>query len=439
MAEKNARQPEREPDAPIPLRMLKTEAEYRRVTRNLEREERNKYGNFLWNLMRLDFGPKVSLVHLVGDNANARLDPKDEDGLNSLINYYARKEAPEFLRILRYLAAFLLQQARATDSLRHQLFLCFKAVDCLRMIVQHSAFSVSVDAESLVGGLFMDMGTRLPQRFAAYMRTETRIYNLMRQLAVNASNHQARLNLAVQLTSQSSYYDAFVQYQMLLKLLPPMPVEKDRQRGMVYLKMGELIQAIINRTSGPLVDGRKMKNFVDRYNRDYAGRGAELPRLLNLDASTMGRVQRSLRSVANRYFRRAVQVPNLESAAMLSAYRSMGENHFGEKHFAEAAVALVEGYKFLGEPKETLDELESILEYLDMISTSAGRSGRRDLQEWARPHIEDYKKRYMALSRTESAKRLKSSEEEEEDEEGPPRAAARGRPAPRRRAAVRRR
>src|SRR5689334_4048907 len=287
---------------PVSLRTLRTEAEFRRDTRNLDREERDRYSNFLWNMVRLDLGPRVTLTDFVGATAEKSLQYDDEASLKSSVDYYSRQDPRRLIQVLKFFACYVLQQARAEKQFPHQLFLIFKAVDLLRMVVQYSPFSVNGEAETIVYGLFIDLGSAKPARFSKYMKAEAQIHQLMRRLQVAPNDHQARLNMAEQLMQQTSLLDAMVQYHMLLRLYPAMRPEVDRRRGYVYLKMAQVFQDIMDNATGPVQDARKLKNFVERYNRDFSERGKEIPPIGGPDPEALERTLRGVRSQANTHY-----------------------------------------------------------------------------------------------------------------------------------------
>src|SRR5574341_2077025 len=134
--------PARDEGAPVQLKMLRTEAEFRRQTRNLEREERDRYSSFVWNVVRMDLGPRVSLGDVTGLAGEGSLDYRSESSLKRSLDFYSRKERERLILALKFYAAYVLQQARQETAFNRQLFLIFKAVDFLRMIVQYSPHAV---------------------------------------------------------------------------------------------------------------------------------------------------------------------------------------------------------------------------------------------------------------------------------------------------------
>ncbi len=415
------------------LRMLRAESEYRRATRNLQREERDQYSNYLWNMIRLDMGPKVPLTQLVGESGTHVFDPKQEDDLSVSVDYYVENKSDELIQVLRFFAAYLLQHARQARQFSKQLFYLFKAVDLLRMIVQYSPFSINYDAEAIVGGVFIDLGSQRRSQFYRYMETEARIVPLMRQLHSTPNNHNARLAMADLLVRQTSLFDAFLHYQALLRYYPTMRIESDRRRGHVLLKIAEILQGMAERSTGDLKDGRKLRNFVDRYNRDYAAQSGELPRIGRADMAEVRRLQRGLQSLANRYYQRVLAVTSMEPRILVQITQRLGENLLMERRFGESVTLLADGYKHFKGLEETPATMEKRLDYLDVVVIAANRARNRQVQEWAGNLLSDYRKLQTAHSAAEAERKRKRAELLGEDEdliqEEEPESAAPAKPA----------
>ena len=397
------------PNAPVDLRMLRAEAVYRQDTRNLDRAERDRYSNFLWNAVRLDPGPKVRLTDLVGSGGARPLDMGQEDDVRSFVDFYSKKDAGQLLPVLQFFSAYLMQQAREAKDLRKQLFLVFKAVDVLRMIVQHSPLAVSYAAETIVSGIFVDLRIQLPQRFAAYHESQTRIRDLMRRLHQAPNDHAARAQLAEAYAQQTSFYDALVQYQMLLRLLPALPLEQDRRKGLVYVRTGHLFQGLADMSPAALQDGRKLRNFIERYNRDHAGRDP-VPALRDTGAASVRRVQGSFRALANQAYTVAIKVRSLEPHVLLSAYTNLGRNLLAEGRYREAAAVLAEGNRHYRPGQETAAVLDQRERYLGLAAEAAARSNSRELGESVQLQIAETQRRRRNLDAALKEKQKRRAE-----------------------------
>jgi hypothetical protein len=394
---------------PIALRMLRTEAVYRQDTRNLDRTERDRYSNFLWNVVRLDLGPKVRLADLVGTGGAKPLNMAQEDDLSAFVDFYSTKDARQLLPVLQFFAAYLMQQARQAKDQRRQLFLVFKAVDVLRMIVQYSPLSISYPAETVVSGIFADLGGQLPQRFAAYHDHQTRIRALMRRLHHAPNDHSARAQLAEAYARQTSLFDAFVQYQTLLRLLPPTPIERDRRKGLVYVRTGGLFQGLADMKLAALQDGRKLRNFIERFNREQEGRDP-IPALKGTDAAALGRVQRGFRALANRAYTVAIKVQSLDPEVLLSVYTHLGRNLLAEGRSKEAAAVLTEGNRHYRTEPDSLAAFDERVRYLAMLSDAAARAGSRELGEKVLLQLADAQRRRRDLEAAQKEKQKRRAE-----------------------------
>jgi tetratricopeptide (TPR) repeat protein len=382
---------------PLVLRTMKAEAIYRRDTRNLERAERDRYSSFLWNVVRLDLGPRVTLADLVEEAGSRAPADRQEDDLAKSLDFYARKDPERLLPVLKFFSAYLLQKAReATDS-RRQLFLAFKGIDLLRMIVQYSPYSVSLEAESIVAGLLADLNGQLPQRFGRYNETEIRVLATMQVLQHASNDHGARAQLADAYVRQTSHYDALVQYQVLLRLLPAMRLELDRRRGLVHVRIGDLFQGLADMNLVGLQDGRKLRNFVERYTRDHEDGKELLPAVFGSDPNSLRRLQTGFRMLATRSYLRAVKVRDLEPHVLLSVYTRLGRNLIAAGKYKEAASALTEGNRHYKPKQETLAMLDQRVAYLELLADAAHRARRKDLFDQVQVQMTEVKKRHRDL------------------------------------------
>ena len=211
---------------PVDLRTMRVETDFRRSTQRLERQEREAYSSMLWNLMRMDRKPKVAILDLVGPTGDNQLDYSQEDSLKSSVDHYHRRfDRAQLVRVLKYYTVYLMQRARKERDPERQLFLIFKAVEFCRMIVQYSAYTIHAEAETIIFGAFTDLAGQRPAQFTKYVEAEQSIYNIMKKLHFSPVDTDARMEMAEQLVRQSSYFDAFVQYQYLLGRLPRVPRE----------------------------------------------------------------------------------------------------------------------------------------------------------------------------------------------------------------------
>ncbi|HKI99787.1 MAG TPA: hypothetical protein VKB51_15030 [bacterium] len=363
--------------------ILRVEAQYRNETRNLQRQERQKYSSFLWNMMRLDPGPRVTIGDLVGPNQDAPLDFKDESALNASVAYYESKSNPaELIQVLKYFATYLMQQARRETDAERQKFLLFKATDFARMIVQHSDLCVKADAEALVFGVFVALGHAYGEPFRTYARYEETVYQLMRRLQMAPQDLTLRLRLAEALVAQTSYLDALVQFHTMLRILVRRGDAANRQRGWIVARIGDLFQRLSDISSSRLKDARKLRSFISRYNRDFAPRGHELPRLQEITASQVTRIRQALTAEANRWYVQAANAPQLERRQRLRMMAQAAENWNDMGHYREALKGLEDLYRLWQRVPESATTLRDQAQYLKLLTTAAMHLKRRDVMDW---------------------------------------------------------
>lgn len=398
---RSARTPPATPpdEEPVAVRVLRAESQYRRETRDLPREERDRYNNFLWNMVRLDPGPRVTLNDLVGPNQDAHLDDRAEGAMQASVDYYRNKpDHTDLIRVLKFFAAYLLQRARQEPRFSRQQFLLFKAADFCRMIVQYSPYAASADAEAMVFGIFVDMGGAKPEHFGHYMHSEQDIYHLMRRVQMLPNDLRLRYQLAQRLAAQTSHIDALVQYQMLLRLYPPRGHAGERIHGLVYARIGELFQDLAEHAAPGLRDARKLKNFIDRFNRDFASRDNALPRITGPDDRHMPRARAALAREATRWTARAVEVPALDRRQRAVLAMRAARNQLADQP-REAVRTLEQGYFLWSGLRETHDVLTGKAEYLRLLSSAAVNAKDKDRMGWAARELSNVQERLGQIDR----------------------------------------
>lgn len=363
---------------------MRVELQYRNETRNLQRRERDKYGNLLWNMMSLNMGPRVTIADLVGPNQDARLDFKDEVRLQGNIGYYQGRSNPnELIQVLKFFTTYLMQQARKEQDPRRQQFLLFKAVDLARMIVQHSPLSVNAEAEAMVLGIFVALANAHGQPFITYARREDLVYRLMRRLAMVPRDLPLRVKLGEALVEQTSYFDGLVQYQAMLHILVHQGELVMRNRGWVVARMGDLFQQLSDITASRLKDARKLRMFIDRFNRDFAEGGQKLPRLQDVNVMNVSRVRQALLGEAAKWYVQAANDIHLDRRQRLRAAARAAENLNSLGRPREALAVVHDHIGLWSRVQETEATLREHQDFLRQMSNAALRVKRRDLMELA--------------------------------------------------------
>ena len=368
----------------LDMPILRVESQYRNETRTLQRRERDQYSSLLWNIARLDLGPRVMIGELVGPNQDAVLDFSDEAALQSSVSYYQGKADPsELLRVLKFFSTYLMQQARKERDAERQQFLLFKAADLARMIVQHSAMSVNADAEALVFGIFVALSKAYGEPFAHYARHEQVIYQTMRRLQLMPQELGVRLRLGEALMAQTSYYDALVQFHTMLRAMVRRGETVDRNRGWIIARIGDLFQQLSRITTARLKDGRKLRTFIERFNRDYAAERRELPRLTEINISQVTRLRQALLGEATGWYRQAAGFPALDRRQRLRMAAQAGENLIAMNRHREALALLQQHYGLWIRVRETPRTLQERADYLTLAATAAIQLKRREAMAWA--------------------------------------------------------
>ncbi len=395
MTENREEDGERGPSTrPVRFRIMRVETDFRRQTQRLDRKERDNYSSTIWNLMRLERKPKVSIQDMLGTNLDNPLGYEHEIPFKMTLDHYQRKSDPtELLQVLKFYCAYLMQQARKEPDFARQLFLAFKTVDFARTIIQFSTWTANKDAETLVWGIFYDLGVQHTERFDNYMMTERVIYELMKKVQLMPGDLVLRGELAARYVQQTSFFDGLVQYHYLLERFPRMPRQVDVRRGRTYIKIAEIFQnlaAHAERGGMQYRDARKIKNFIERYNRSYAGRGEGIAQLQGSQPSQLKKTERSLRAVANNWYMRAMAVRSLNPKVITDLALGLASNYLKDARAKDAMKLMREAYPYWHRVPDEVPAMRDRLEYLNMVVAIGMRLRARGTVEWANRELRDY-------------------------------------------------
>ena len=369
--------------SPVKLTLMRAESDFRRDTRHLPREEQERYGSMVMNLIRFESGPKVFLTELVGPGQDRDVKMADEERLSRILAYYANKaNKGEMLNVVKYLAAYYLQQARKEVSYAQQFYLLFRAVDLCRMIVQYSTYAMNADAEALVLGVFVDLSAA-DTGFDHAANCQRVVYDLMKKLQVSPSEISLRLKLADSLVEQGSYMDALVQLMTALKIYRPGPKGNDKVHGVIFAKTGDVLNKVAEVTPERLKDGRKLKNFVSRYNWEYAEKGRELPDPQRLNSQSLNVLRSILLGEVTQWYVRGTDVPALDRLARLTLVKKAAQIYMEINKMPAALHLLEQGYHLWHKVPFSQGVMEEQAEYLNMLVQTATRTNKRDSIGWA--------------------------------------------------------
>lgn len=379
-------------ETPIAVRLMRIESEFRKATRDLPRQEREKFDSFLWNSLRFDFGPKVTISQMVGTGQKASLGMEHEGAIKSAVDYYQKKvDHRELLRVLRYYAAFFLQQARKETTFSKQAFLLFKAVDMLRMVTQYAGYSINVDAETIVFGIFADLGEQRPDQFAPYFDAQIEIVKAMRRLQAFPGDHRVREKLAELYYKQTSYFDSVMQFEFLSRTYPKMPITADLRRGETYLRIAKIIQELAHVPTNRLGDARKLRNFIDRYNRDFVSKGKGIIPMSGNNPDLLQKSMNSMLPAANVWYRKALEVTRMRAPLLVEAVMNLSQNLAQTGNFKESLAVLVENQEALKKVGTSPSAWETRLEYINQLIALATKLKKRDVTAKALEQQRDFR------------------------------------------------
>lgn len=389
-------------DKPVRVRRIRTEMEFRRETLRLPEEEAIKYDGPIRRLLRPVIGPRSLLRDVVGPNADLPMDQDREHLLDRSVAFYRRgREPAELLRVLKFYVSTLMRQARREVSFSKQLFLLFKVVDLARMMVQFSPGAINRHAETIILSIFVDLGFQKSDRFRHYFERQLEIHRLMRSLAISPADTEVRLNLADQLARQTSFLDALVQYRFLLERYPRTPRDTDTARGMVIVKIAGIFQNMAHHAAqGEYQDARKIKVFIERYNRDLAGKSGKLRAVASNDPPQIARAARSLRKEANRWYLRALAIRSLEPEIWMDAAHQLAKNLHADSRHRQALRLLRALDPYWKHVPEREGTLAARLNYLETISLVAARLRNTGVVDWAAAESSGCRSRLAEIRRS---------------------------------------
>ena len=380
-------------ERPITVKRYRTETQFLETTKGLERKERDRYGSGLWNLMRLDFAPKVQIIDIVGPRADAPIEFDHEGSLRSVVDHYhGQSDRAGFIQVLKFFSVYLLQRARRETTFSKQQFLLFRAVDLLRMLTQYSTWCVHRDAEALVYGVFDDLATHKPEHFGHYRDSELRIYPLMKKLHEVPRDFVLRLELADELGRQTSFFDAYVQYEFLRRFYPRFYTERNLERrlGTIYSRIALLTQDMLDHLGKNYRDARKVNSFIERYNRSFAAKGELLVPFVQDGKGTPERAARALRGNAEQWYRKALAIKLLPGAMQVQNAVNLSRNLSGQKRFKDAVSLLTDSYKFFSGIGDDVESLQKRIGYLEQLIKAGIQAGRKDQVNWASQEQRDH-------------------------------------------------
>ena len=174
-----------------------------------------------------------------------------------------------------------------------------------------------------------------------------------------------------------------------------------------YLKTAQVFQDIMDHAEGAKHDARKLKNFVERFNRDFADRSNEVTPVTGADKDSLKRTVNSVRQLANQYYARALTVQVLDARLLVSLATRLGASYVEEGRFKDAADVFAEGAKLWKGVPDTPENLKRRVEFFELAVTAAGKSGKKQVLSWAQQSLLEYRKRLAMLNAEEKQRMIR--------------------------------
>ncbi len=211
---------------------------------------------------------KVTLDHL---EAMIKKNAISEGALDQHLRHYLKRGVREVCGTLKCIAQMLVQRTRDVDQTTgSQVVLMFKAIDCLRMVVQYSPSKT----DNLPTFMILQIMAKMPGAFVPHMNREKQIFNqtlgLQRAIKEGLPTINVRNRLANLYLKQKCYADVLFQYEKMLEYFeakkPQTPGDKEKI-CVIHLNIAEMYKDVYN-FKGEFKNGQILQNFIFRNNRD---------------------------------------------------------------------------------------------------------------------------------------------------------------------------
>lgn len=300
----------------------------------------------------------------------------NEIALDQHLRFYLKKGLPAACKNLKCIAKILIDQARQPEqNLGSQVVLMFKAIDCMRMVVQYSP----TGADNLPSFFILQVMAKMPPAFVAHMNREKQIFNvninLQRAIKQGVPTINIRNKLANLYLQQMCYADALFQYEEMLnyflKKKPQTPAEKEKI-CVLHLNIAEMFGHIYN-FKGDFKNGQIVQNFVFRYNRDaditITSRTSVKPLTGPVNKLSVAQLYKDLKQLTVDHYESAIKLfPKSKNQKKKSEVLILlGKNYAEMGKPAEGVVCLQDSLLILGKQRNSPEIFKSKEEVLEVM------------------------------------------------------------------------
>lgn len=322
---------------------------------------------------------KVTLDHL---EAMINKNSVSEVALDQHIRHYIKKGMPSVCKNLKCIAQMLLKRARDPgQGMGTQVVLLFKAIDCLRMVIQYA----QVGSDNLPSFIALQIMAKMPPAFIPHMNREKQIFNLNISLqravkeelpTINVRNKLANLYL-----KQKCYADTLYQYEMMLEYFmskkPQTPADKEKL-CVIHLNIAEMYKDIYD-FKGEFKNGQILQNFIFRYNRDAAMVVQTRTKISEITGPvnklTVAQLYKDLKQLTVSHYEQALSFfpKNKNQKKRSDILVTLGKSYAEMGKAAEAAESLQDSLLLLGKERNSADIFKGKDEVLEVMRNCVGK------------------------------------------------------------------
>ncbi len=302
----------------------------------------------------------------------------NEGTLDQHLRFYIRKDPQKAIADLKCIAQFLIEQTRQTgQTAGTQVVLLFKAIDCLRMVMQYDE-----GIDNIPSFMILQIISKMPNAFVSHMSREKKIFNLnislQRAIKEGVPTISVRNKLASLLLQQKCFADVLFQYEKILESLfnqKPLTPKIKEKICVIYLNIGDLYKEIFS-FEGDFKNGQILQNFIFRNNRDadlvISKRGRLKDVTGPINKMTVKEIYKELQHEAIKYYEKGLQYfpPDRNRKKRSEVLISIGKSYVALGKLSQAAKALRDSLLLLGKERNSEEVFKEKDEILTIIHTS---------------------------------------------------------------------
>jgi len=303
-----------------------------------------------------------------------------EDSISQHLRHYLKKDLPTARVHLKTIAIMLINQARVKGQKAGiQIVLVFKAVDCLRMVIQYSDDGV----DAVTSYMILQIISRLPKAFIPHMNREKEIFNqnlaLQRAVKENLPTIAVRNRLASLYNQQKCFTEVLYQHEQILQyFINKKPQTKSNREKIcvININIAELYRSITI-FDGEFKNGQILQNFIHRYNRDVLFNKNREPLTTitgPINKMTVKNTFKELSQLSVNHFEIALKFfpANKNRKKRSEIYVILGENYLEMNKDVDACISFQDALLLLGKERNSDEGFAEKYRIIQLMKKSAG-------------------------------------------------------------------